>query len=366
MIAILSVTSVLVAEPPAKAIVSPSGPYATTTELGELELNLVVDPALAGTNDIHIYLLKPTGQPVDVAEVKLAARFAARASGHSASRRSASHRATTRSTAPASPFPAIGSSGLTHAEASSRRSPPRCPSRSERTPDNGLRRRQARFGRAEAAERNVRRAVLAVALVALLWIPAAYAHGGGVPGYVSTVTALQPAPAGVTVTVEDGDDRLQLSSSGQDEVVVLGYDQEPYLRFDPNGSVYRNANSEATYVNSDRYGQTPVPASANPDGAPDWKQVSTDGSYEWHDHRIASSMSPIGPPQVRNAPDQPHHVFDWEVQALADGQPFVIAGTLDYMPPDNGTIWLYVAAPVAALALVALVLLWRIRRRRMG
>jgi copper transport protein len=76
IVAILAVTAVLVAEPPAKAIASPSGPYATTTELGNLELNLVVDPAVAGRNAIHLYLLKPNGQPADVAEVKIAASLA--------------------------------------------------------------------------------------------------------------------------------------------------------------------------------------------------------------------------------------------------------------------------------------------------
>ena len=49
MVAIVSVTAVLVSEPPARAEVAPRGPYATTAPLGDLELNLVVDPAAAGT-----------------------------------------------------------------------------------------------------------------------------------------------------------------------------------------------------------------------------------------------------------------------------------------------------------------------------
>jgi copper transport protein len=74
VVAVLAVTAVLVAEPPAKAALSPSGPFSTTAELGPLELNLVVDPANAGPNAVHLYLLSPTsGQPVDVAEVRLLA-----------------------------------------------------------------------------------------------------------------------------------------------------------------------------------------------------------------------------------------------------------------------------------------------------
>jgi copper transport protein len=68
MVAIVAVTAVLVSEVPAKASVAPTGPYATEAQLGPLDLNLVVDPARAGTNAIHMYLLKRSGQPADVAE----------------------------------------------------------------------------------------------------------------------------------------------------------------------------------------------------------------------------------------------------------------------------------------------------------
>ena len=64
MVAIVSVTAVLVSEPPARAEVAPRGPYATTAQLGDLELNLVVDPAAAGRNEIHLYLTNQAG-PAD-------------------------------------------------------------------------------------------------------------------------------------------------------------------------------------------------------------------------------------------------------------------------------------------------------------
>jgi copper transport protein len=74
IVAVLAVTAVLVAEPPARAILSPSGPFSTTAELGPLELNLVVDPSRAGPNAVHFYLLdRSSGQPTDVAEVRLQA-----------------------------------------------------------------------------------------------------------------------------------------------------------------------------------------------------------------------------------------------------------------------------------------------------
>ena len=55
-------TSVLVSQPPAKASVAPTGPYATTVAMGNLEANVVVDPAKAGDNAIHLYLTDQAGR----------------------------------------------------------------------------------------------------------------------------------------------------------------------------------------------------------------------------------------------------------------------------------------------------------------
>ncbi len=81
MVAIVSVTAVLVSEPPARAEVAPRGPYATTAQLGDLELNVVVDPAAAGRNQIHLYLTNPSGQPTDVDEATVSATLASREIG---------------------------------------------------------------------------------------------------------------------------------------------------------------------------------------------------------------------------------------------------------------------------------------------
>ena len=81
MVAVVSVTAVLVSEPPARAQVAPAGPFATTAPLGDLELNLVVDPAKAGRNQIHLYLTTQTGQPEDVDEATVSATLASREVG---------------------------------------------------------------------------------------------------------------------------------------------------------------------------------------------------------------------------------------------------------------------------------------------
>ena len=73
VVAIVAVTAVLVGEPPAKAVVAPTGPYATDTIIGPYELNFVVDPAKTGPNQIHLYLLDRNGQQGKAAEARVIA-----------------------------------------------------------------------------------------------------------------------------------------------------------------------------------------------------------------------------------------------------------------------------------------------------
>jgi hypothetical protein len=204
---------------------------------------------------------------------------------------------------------------------------------------------------------------LLLATVAVLLAPQTGLAHKGVPGYVSTVTAVSPPPPGVTVSVLDGSDRLVLENDGVDEIVIEGYDGEPYLRFTPDG-VFRNTNSPATYLNEDRYGNVALPDNADASAAPEWELVSSRGRYEWHDHRI-HWMSEIPPPQVRAAPDEKQRVFEWEVPGTANGEPFVVAGTLDYEPPASSRpALIYLALPLVALAIAGGAWMTIRRRRR--
>ena len=203
-------------------------------------------------------------------------------------------------------------------------------------------------------------AVLAAALVAC---PAAAGHGDGAArGFTSTVTAIAPALAGLDVQVLQGDDELRVRNDSGRELLIEGYDGEPYLRFDPDGGVFRNARSPATYLNQERYGGVDVPASASAKAAPRWERVSRGRSYDWHDHRI-HWMSPIDPPKVRRASDRPHHVFDWTVPGTAAGAALAIRGSLDYEPPPASSFDPLLIAPVVALALAGAVVWWARRRR---
>lgn len=202
-------------------------------------------------------------------------------------------------------------------------------------------------------------ALLPLALLSLAFPASGWAHGEGgeATGFTSTVERVEPETAGLEIRVLDGDDQLLLTNETGSEIVVLGYDGEPYLRFSTDG-VYRNVRSPAVYLNADRYARGRIPESADPEAAPVWRLARTGSSYEWHDHRI-QWMSTIAPDAVRADPDSPRHVFDWEVPITVGGTPTAVRGSLDYEPVDGGpTAWLYLAVSVPlALALLGWVAL---------
>ena len=207
------------------------------------------------------------------------------------------------------------------------------------------------------------RAVCLALLLAAIVAPTVAAHGdGGARGYRSTVTSIRPSLDGVSVQVLDSDDRLLLRNGSDEDIVVYGYDGEPYLRFAAAGGVFRNANSPATYLNNDRYGGVDVPESVSARDAPRWERISRGRGFEWHDHRI-HWMSTIDPPKVREAADEPHHVFDWKVPGTAGGKPLTIAGSLDYTPPPKSSFDPILIAPVVALGLAGAIFWWARNRR---
>lgn len=206
----------------------------------------------------------------------------------------------------------------------------------------------------------MKRIALVAAILLVNAIPAA-AHGGGDPAYRSEVTAIAPA-AGVTAAVLDRDDRLRLERTGDAEVIVYGYEQEPYLRFGADG-VFRNERSPATYLNDDRLGDVAVPATADAKAEPVWRRVAGGTAYEWHDHRI-HWMNTTPPPAVQRDADHARTVFTWAVPLSVGGSAGSIDGRLDYTPQaDNPWALWFVAASVIGLGGAVVVALLRQRLR---
>ncbi len=205
--------------------------------------------------------------------------------------------------------------------------------------------------------RLVRRASwLAVGLVALT-APPAFAHalnGASPSNYRTRITAVEPKRSGIKVEVVEAGNRLLLTNTSRDELVVLGYAQEPYLRVGPDG-VFENVHSPATYLNRARLPTTQVPAAADAKAAPEWRKVSDANQVRWHDHRVHfMGLQPPGP--VQAAPGKEHVIIPaWEVPFLVGQDRILVKGDLAWIPGPSNLPWLVIAA-LFGLALAGVVL----------
>ncbi|HEX4730639.1 MAG TPA: hypothetical protein VH299_05190 [Solirubrobacterales bacterium] len=203
---------------------------------------------------------------------------------------------------------------------------------------------------------------LLVAALALALAPAhALAHGGN-PNYRSEIDSFQPPlPGDVSIEVLDYDSYMQLLDQHGHEVVLYGYDGEPYARIEKNGTVQVNRRSPATYLNDNRFAEVTVPPIANAKAAPEWKTVDDSGTFIWHDHRM-HYMSKSLPPVVEDTSEKTK-VFDYEVPMSVDGKKTVLHGALWWVgSAGTSKLPFVIAALVIVLGGGALVL-W-IRRRR--
>jgi hypothetical protein len=191
----------------------------------------------------------------------------------------------------------------------------------------------------------MRRTTITV-VTALIWLVAlaspASAHtvsGVGATNWQTTLGTISPAVPGLTIKVVETGSRLELTNHGP-EVVVLGYEQEPYLRVGPHG-VFENVLSPATYLNCSRNG-CPVSSVANPQAPPQWKQISSGPTVRWHDHRIHWMGTQL-PPDVRRAPGQVHQRPPWTVTLKQGATLITVTGHLTWVPGPSPLPWLLLA-----------------------
>jgi hypothetical protein len=152
------------------------------------------------------------------------------------------------------------------------------------------------------------------------------------------------------VRITDLGTKVELTNDGSREVVVLGYDSEPYLRVGPNG-VFENRRSPATYLNRSTTITSAPPKSADAKATPVWRRVSTGTSVRWHDHR-AHFMGGDDPPEVARHPDERRVVDNWEIPMRVGGEDVTARGQLIYVPPPSPWPWVVGAVLLAALVVV--------------
>jgi hypothetical protein len=196
-------------------------------------------------------------------------------------------------------------------------------------------------------------AALGTAALAVATTPApAGAHGvGGIQptNYQTRLTSVRPHVSGLTVRSVDLGGRLEVTNHTGHEILVLGYDGEPYLRIGPRG-VFENTRSPATYVNRTLTGSTPVPRRASSDAPPVWRRTGDGPTARWHDHR-AHWASALDAPGVRRDRDREQIVQRFRVELRDRGRPVVVRGIVRWVPGPSPWPWI-VAAVVLAAAVI--------------
>jgi hypothetical protein len=162
-------------------------------------------------------------------------------------------------------------------------------------------------------------------------------------GYVSRVERIVSAH-GVSARAS-ANGRFTVSVPERHEVVVSGYEGEPYVRF-AGGRIYENERAPTTFVNRN---ESP-PGSARAAAAPRWQEIGRGLHWTWHDHRI-HWMNAKAPAAIRAHPDRSQHVFDWTVRATVDGAPVRIVGSLNWRARHGapGIEWWLALAALSAL-----------------
>jgi hypothetical protein len=185
--------------------------------------------------------------------------------------------------------------------------------------------------------------------------PAAAHSVGGVEtsNFETRVKAVTPQVRGLTVSVVDLGNELELDNETGEDVVVPGYQGEPYLIVGPRG-IFENRRSPATFLNRTRDGKSRVPSSANPAAPPEWRRVASGTTARWHDHR-AHWMGTDDPEQVARDPGSRHVIERWRIDLRRGTDPDVVtvSGTLIWVPGPNPWGWLFGAVAAAIAVVVA-------------
>lgn len=207
-------------------------------------------------------------------------------------------------------------------------------------------------------------AALAAATAMLIGVPVspALAHEGN-PDYRSVIDRVTPQVPGVSFEVLSYDSYMQLLDQHGHEVVIDGYEGEPYARVLKDGTVQVNERSPAYYLNDTRFPTTQVPPVADPKAPPRWKTVDDSGTFLWHDHRMHYG-STATPPQVTDT-SRKTKIFDYTIPLRVDGKKGAIDGTLYWVgSPSTSKLPFIIAGIVIVFGGGGLVLLARRRRDR--
>lgn len=206
-----------------------------------------------------------------------------------------------------------------------------------------------------------RAAILTALLAGLLpavSAPAASANSN----FRSVIDRIAPPQPGLTVQVLGFDQNLQAVNRTGKDVLIRGYENEPYAQILADGTVQVNENSPARYLNEDRYGSVKVPPTAGPDKPVAWQTLDRSGRFTWHDHRM-HWMSSSPPPAVTDSSKRTK-IYAYKVPIEVGGQAAAIHGTLFWVGRAGGGMPAWAIATLVLAALAAVIAVVAARRRR--
>ena len=181
-------------------------------------------------------------------------------------------------------------------------------------------------------------------LAAIVLGPAqpAFAHGGNggaSSDYRIEVTGFEGDPTGIEVHPVELGNRMELVRTTANEVEIVGYNGEPYIRLGEDG-VFENFNSPSHYTNLDRFARTPPRRRQQP-------QPSRTGS------RSATAILCVGTitgptgwirrpaTDVRADPGVERVIFPANrVDFVVDGKPVTAIVRVTWLPPPSRIAWL--------------------------
>lgn len=150
--------------------------------------------------------------------------------------------------------------------------------------------------------------------------------------YESRILAVRPALAGLAVRLLDLGNRIQLTNTSRADVVVLGYQREPYLRVGPRG-VFENRQSPTTFAN-----RAPSETGGDATAAPSWRKIGDEPVARWRDQRTRYEGARLSGGR--------HVAGNWNIEVEREGAPVVVSGVITYIPSPSPWPWV-------ALSLVA-------------
>jgi hypothetical protein len=182
--------------------------------------------------------------------------------------------------------------------------------------------------------------------------------------YLSTVTSVQPAVPGLYLRI-DRDGWVTLSNSGDQQVTVIGYAGEDYLRIGPNGAEENTAALSSAINTRSGLDMLPADATANATHQPaHWVMRNARPWFTWRDYRVEWTGKDR-PSIVARDPHGQHQVFTWALQLRSGRTPVQVLGQVRWI----GAPWLETGQIVSLAVLSALIGLaawfaWLRRRNR--